>query len=97
MCSCLTLLWYTMITFNNFTQCQSCVPFWNKTFGYRLSLLWERVPQGDLEVVYVPANDQAADILTKGLHGPSSIKHCYNLLLGNPSWDWGGILTILMI
>ncbi|CAN6715703.1 unnamed protein product [Malus baccata var. baccata] len=45
----------------------------------------ERVQQGDLEVVYIPTDDQAADILTKGLHSPAFVKHCYNLQLGNPS------------
>ena len=45
----------------------------------------ERVQQGDLDVVYVPTDDQAADILTIGLHGPTFNKHCYNLQLGNPS------------
>ncbi|TQE05979.1 hypothetical protein C1H46_008403 [Malus baccata] len=45
----------------------------------------ERVQRGDLEVVYVPTDDQAADILTKGLHSPAFVKHCYNLQLGNPS------------
>ncbi|CAN6555176.1 unnamed protein product [Malus baccata var. baccata] len=47
----------------------------------------ETVQQGDLEVSYIPTKDQYADILTKGLHGPSFVKHCYNLKLGNPSYD----------
>lgn len=45
----------------------------------------ERVQKGDLEVLYIPTNDQTADVLTKGLHNPSFIKHYYNLKLGNPS------------
>lgn len=45
----------------------------------------EHVQQGDLEVLYIPTEDQTADILTKGLHSPSFIKHFYNLKLGNPS------------
>lgn len=45
----------------------------------------ERIQQDDLDVVYVTTNDQAADNLTKGLHGLAFIKHCYNLQLGNPS------------
>lgn len=28
----------------------------------------ERVQQGDLEVLYIPNEDETADILTKGLH-----------------------------
>lgn len=47
----------------------------------------ERVQQGDLEVYYIPTEDQSVDILTKGLHGPLFFKHCYNLKLGNPSCD----------
>lgn len=38
-----------------------------------------------LEVLYVPNDDQTADELTKGLHSPSFVKHCYNLKLGNPN------------
>ncbi|XP_017189188.2 uncharacterized mitochondrial protein AtMg00810-like [Malus domestica] len=45
----------------------------------------ERVQPGDLKVVYIPTDDQAVDILTKGLHSPAFVKHCYNLQLGNPS------------
>ena len=47
----------------------------------------ERVQQGDLEVLYIPIEDQTTDILTKGLQSPSFIRHCYNLKLGNPSCD----------
>ena len=47
----------------------------------------ERVQQGDLEVSYILTKDQSAYILTKGLHGPSFVKHNYNLKLGNPSSD----------
>ncbi|XP_050125670.1 uncharacterized mitochondrial protein AtMg00810-like [Malus sylvestris] len=39
----------------------------------------EKVQQSDLEVVYIPTNDQTANILTKGLHSPTFVKHCYNL------------------
>ncbi|KAM1385101.1 hypothetical protein PS2_031262 [Malus domestica] len=45
----------------------------------------EKVQQGDLAVSYIPTEDQSADILTKGLHGPLFVKHCYNFKLGNPS------------
>lgn len=45
----------------------------------------EQVQKGDFEVLYIPTDDQTADVLTKGLHSPSFIKHCYNLKLGNPS------------
>lgn len=45
----------------------------------------ERVQQGDLEVLYIPTDHQTANVLTKGLHSPSFVKHCYNLKLGNPS------------
>ncbi|KAM1175309.1 hypothetical protein ACFX13_028395 [Malus domestica] len=47
--------------------------------------VWERVQHGDLEVLYVPTEDQIADILTKGLHSPSFVKHFHNLKLGDPS------------
>ncbi|KAM1712705.1 hypothetical protein ACFX12_023549 [Malus domestica] len=47
----------------------------------------ERVQRRDLEVLYIPTEEQTADILTKGLHSPSFLKHCYNLKLGNPSLD----------
>ncbi|XP_070660445.1 uncharacterized mitochondrial protein AtMg00810-like [Malus domestica] len=45
----------------------------------------ERVQQGDLEVLYIPTEEQTADVLTKGLHSPSFVKHFYNLKLENPS------------
>ena len=45
----------------------------------------ERVQQGDLEVLYIPTEEQTADVLTKGLHSPSFVKHFYNLKLANPS------------
>lgn len=45
----------------------------------------EQVQQGDLEVSYVPTEDQIADILTKRLHSPSFVTHFHNLKLGNPS------------
>ncbi|KAM2910150.1 hypothetical protein FF1_003050 [Malus domestica] len=35
----------------------------------------ERVQQGDLEVVYIPTEDQTADVLTKGLHSPAFLRH----------------------
>ncbi|CAN6683482.1 unnamed protein product [Malus baccata var. baccata] len=38
----------------------------------------ERLQQGDLEVAYVPAY-----VLTKGLHSPTFVKHCFNLKLGS--------------
>ncbi|XP_028948155.1 uncharacterized mitochondrial protein AtMg00810-like [Malus domestica] len=47
----------------------------------------ERVQRRDLEVLYIPTEEQTADILTKGLHSLSFLKHCYNLKLGNPSLD----------
>ncbi|KAM2478675.1 hypothetical protein PS1_002490 [Malus domestica] len=45
----------------------------------------ERVHEGDLEVLYIPTEEQTADVLTKGLHSPSFVKHFYNLKLENPS------------
>ncbi|KAM2555287.1 hypothetical protein TB2_019320 [Malus domestica] len=45
----------------------------------------ERVQKNDLEVVYLPTEDQIADVFTKGLHSPAFNCHCYNLQLGNPS------------
>ncbi|KAM1634551.1 hypothetical protein TB2_012364 [Malus domestica] len=45
----------------------------------------ERVQKGDLLVEYISTNDQVADVLTKGLHGPLFLKHCSNLKLGFPS------------
>ncbi|KAM1595278.1 hypothetical protein ACFX10_001586 [Malus domestica] len=45
----------------------------------------ERVQQGDMKVLYIPTEEQTADVLTKGLHSPSFVKHFYNLKLGNPS------------
>ncbi|KAM1978239.1 hypothetical protein ACFX16_014949 [Malus domestica] len=47
----------------------------------------EGVQKGDLEVLYVPTQDQVADVLTKGFHGPDFLKHCHNLKLGFPSKD----------
>ena len=47
----------------------------------------ERVQKEDLEVLYIPTEEQTADVLTKGLHSPLFLKHCYNLKLGNPSLD----------
>lgn len=45
----------------------------------------ERVQKGDLEVRYIPTDEQIADVLTKGLHSPAFVQHYYNLKLGNPS------------
>ncbi|KAM1202240.1 hypothetical protein ACFX2J_018216 [Malus domestica] len=50
----------------------------------------EKVQQGDLQVQYVSTEDQTADILTKGLHSPSFLKHSFNLKLGNPVEIEGG-------
>lgn len=44
----------------------------------------EIVQQGDLEVKYVPTDEQMADVLTKGLHSHTFVKHSFNLKLGNP-------------
>lgn len=38
----------------------------------------EHVQKGDFVVQYIPTQDQVADVLTKGLHGP-------DFLLGYPS------------
>lgn len=43
----------------------------------------ERVQIGDLDVNYIPIDDQTDDLLTKGLHSPSFVKHCYNSKLEN--------------
>ena len=45
----------------------------------------ERVQKGDLVVEYISTNDQVADVLTKGLHGPLFLQHCSNLKLGYSS------------
>ncbi|KAM2102749.1 hypothetical protein ACFX1T_000977 [Malus domestica] len=45
----------------------------------------ERVHKGDLSVEYVCTKAQIADVLTKGLHGPDFLRHCFNLKLGYPS------------
>ncbi|KAM1416362.1 hypothetical protein ACFX2I_007917 [Malus domestica] len=45
----------------------------------------ERVQKGDLIVEYVCTKAQIADVLTKGLHGPDFLRHCFNLKLGYPS------------
>ncbi|CAN6726304.1 unnamed protein product [Malus baccata var. baccata] len=50
----------------------------------------ERVQQGDLEVVYIPTEDQTADVLTKGLQTPAFLRHCYNLRLSTPATIEGG-------
>lgn len=50
----------------------------------------ERVQKGNLQVQYLPTEDQIADILTKGLHSHSFLKHSYNLKLGNPAEIEGG-------
>ena len=47
----------------------------------------ERVQKGDLSVEYLCTKDQIADVLTKGLHGPDFLRHCFNLKLGYPSKD----------
>ncbi|CAN6690958.1 unnamed protein product [Malus baccata var. baccata] len=64
----------------------------NPVFHYRIKhldtdyhLVRERVQKGDLEVRYIPIDEQTPDILTKGLHIPAFVQHCYNLKLGNPS------------
>ncbi|XP_020411466.1 uncharacterized protein LOC109946845 [Prunus persica] len=43
----------------------------------------ERVQRKDLEVQYVPTEEQLADVFTKGLHSPIFLKHCTNLRLRN--------------
>lgn len=48
----------------------------------------EWVQKKDVIVHYISIDEQVADILTKRLHSPMFIKHCYNLKLGYPSWDW---------
>lgn len=45
----------------------------------------EWVKKWDMEVQYVPTQDQIVDILTKGLHSPNFVKHCNNLNMGNPN------------
>ncbi|XP_018505047.2 uncharacterized mitochondrial protein AtMg00810-like [Pyrus x bretschneideri] len=47
----------------------------------------EWVQKGDLSVEYLCTKDQIADVLTKGLHGPDFLRHCFNLKLGYPSKD----------
>ncbi|KAL6287645.1 hypothetical protein ACE6H2_012035 [Prunus campanulata] len=44
----------------------------------------ERVQCKDLVTQYIPTEDQTADVLTKGLHGPVFHKHCTNLRLELP-------------
>ncbi|KAM1185123.1 hypothetical protein ACFX2G_014767 [Malus domestica] len=50
----------------------------------------EKVQKRDLQVQYLSTEDQIADILTKGLHSPSFLKHSFNLKLGNPVEIEGG-------
>ncbi|KAB2632602.1 hypothetical protein D8674_028849 [Pyrus ussuriensis x Pyrus communis] len=45
----------------------------------------ERVQSGDLSVQYICTTDQVIDVLTKGLHEPDFLRHCFNLKLGYPS------------
>lgn len=42
----------------------------------------ERVRQGDLHIKYLFTDDQIADVLTKRLHSPTFVRHCFNLKLG---------------
>lgn len=42
----------------------------------------ERVQKRDLQVQYLPTEDQTADILKKRLHSLSFLKHSCNLKLG---------------
>lgn len=42
----------------------------------------KKVQKGDFLVQHISTKEQVADILTKGLHGPSFVHHCYNLNLG---------------
>ncbi|RXH87300.1 hypothetical protein DVH24_028800 [Malus domestica] len=52
----------------------------------RIITLFERgFKKCDLEVSYIPTDEQIADILTKGLYSPAFVQHCYNLKLRNPS------------
>ncbi|KAM1023651.1 hypothetical protein ACFX2A_045494 [Malus domestica] len=69
----------------------------NPVFHYRIKHLdtdfhfvRERVQQGDLEMVYIPTENQTADVLTKGLHSPAFLRHCYNLRLSTPATIEGG-------
>ncbi|CAL9006084.1 unnamed protein product [Prunus brigantina] len=52
----------------------------------------ERVQRRDFLVQYIPTDEQVADVLTKGLHGPVFSKHCTNLRLGPYSEIEGGCL-----
>ena len=45
----------------------------------------ERVHKGDLLVEYIATTYQLTDVLTKGLHGPDFLHHCFNLKLAYPS------------
>lgn len=42
----------------------------------------EKVQPGDMQVQYLPTEDQTVDALTKGLHSHSFLGHSYNLKLG---------------
>ncbi|XP_021819565.1 uncharacterized protein LOC110761405 [Prunus avium] len=53
----------------------------------------EHVQRKDLNVHYIPTNEQVADVFTKGLHGPLFARHCSNLRLANPAEIEGGCLA----
>ncbi|CAL2272215.1 unnamed protein product [Prunus armeniaca] len=50
----------------------------------------ERVQCKDLEVQYVPTEEQLSDVFTKGLHSLIFLKHCTNLILRNSAELEGG-------
>lgn len=58
----------------------SCMKHRNTDFHF----VREKVQKGDLLVQHISTKEQAAYILTKDLHGPSFVHHCYNLNLGAP-------------
>ena len=53
----------------------------------------ERVSQKQLSVQFVSSQEQAIDILTKGLSAPLFRTHFYNLRLSSSqAWSWGEML-----
>lgn len=55
---------------------KSSFAFKNQTFVTDYHFVGVKVQQAELEVIYIPTNDQTADVLTKGLHSPSFVRHC---------------------
>lgn len=53
-----------------------------KHLGTNFHFVRERVQWLDLQILYIPTNDQTANILTEGFHGPTFVK----ALLQSQAW-----------